>query len=164
MTETNIPELCSALQKSDEALRAMRQRATMWAAVYDGPSGFCLSLSGLDLRGLIASDREAMLLEFDGITASGREHKYRGGPPPQRLKRMQLAHELRARKAGVRWDMVDLREVYRRHNGICGICLRPVGFEEFTVDHIIALANGGPHLLQNLQPAHASCNSAKGDS
>lgn len=29
------------------------------------------------------------------------EHRYRGGPPPLRVKRMQLAHEVRARAAGV---------------------------------------------------------------
>lgn len=91
------------------------------------------------------------------------EHRYKGGPPPRRLRRMQIAHEGRARKAGVPWDTVDLRGVYRHHDGLCGICKAPVSLEEFTIDHIIPLSRGGPHLFENLQPAHKACNSRKGD-
>jgi len=74
---------------------------------------------------------------------------------------MQIAHEVRARAAGVPWDMVDLREVFRRCNGVCGICGNPVEHETFTIDHIIPLSRGGPHVLKNLQVAHKSCNSRK---
>lgn len=91
-----------------------------------------------------------------------REHKYVGGPPPPRIKRMQLAHEVRARRVGVEWEMVDLRRVYAHWNGQCGICRSPVGIEEFTIDHIIPLSQNGPHRLDNLQPAHSRCNSQKG--
>lgn len=92
-----------------------------------------------------------------------REHRYVGGPPPARLKRMQLLHETRARHHGVPWEMVDLRTVYARCDGRCGICGEAVPLEQVTFDHIIPLSRGGPHVASNLQAAHASCNSRKGD-
>lgn len=94
---------------------------------------------------------------------TSREHRYVGGPPPPRIKAMQLAHEVRARKAGVDWDLIDLRAVYRHWKGICGICREPVGLDEFTIDHIVPLSRGGPHLFDNMQPAHRACNSRKGN-
>jgi len=91
-----------------------------------------------------------------------RHHKYVGGLPPKRIMHMQLAHETRARKHGVRWDMVDLRRVFQRDEGLCGICRQPVNLDEFTIDHIKPLHLGGPHTFQNLQIAHAACNTSKG--
>ena len=32
-----------------------------------------------------------------------------------------------------------------------------------TADHVIARNRGGPDTLENLRPAHKSCNSARGD-
>lgn len=93
-----------------------------------------------------------------------REHKYRGGFPPKRLAKMQFAHEMRARKAGVEWDYVDMRDVYKSAVGICGICGEPVPFESFSVDHRIPMSRGGPHLPCNLQPSHLACNLKKGQS
>ena len=44
-------------------------------------------------------------------------------------------------------------------NPDCALCGQP-GAD--SVDHIVALMNGGDHSLTNLQPAHAKCNSIKG--
>ena len=41
----------------------------------------------------------------------------------------------------------------------CALCGRP-GAD--TADHITPLMHGGTHALDNLRPAHARCNSAKG--
>lgn len=101
---------------------------------------------------------DAMTRQIDAY----REHRYIGGQPPCRIRRMQFAHETRARKAGVRWEMVDLRTVYQAHGGLCGICHQPVSLETFTIDHRIPLSAGGPHVFDNLQPAHNSCNASKG--
>lgn len=92
-----------------------------------------------------------------------REHKYKGGPPPKRIQKMQFAHEARARKLGIEWDLIDLRTVYVHHQGRCGICGESVNFEEFQIDHVTPVSKGGPHLFANLQPAHKACNSRKGD-
>lgn len=107
-------------------------------------------------------DRTEWSFDDTGI-ALWREHKYVGGPPPPRIRRMQIAHEVRARKHGIRWAQIDLRVIYRRDEGRCGICHEPVGLEEFQIDHIIPISKGGPHLLENLQIAHGRCNSEKGD-
>lgn len=93
-----------------------------------------------------------------------REHKYVGGPPNNRIKKMQLRHEGRARSAGVVWEMVDLRRVYKKCGGKCGVCNEPVSVETFTIDHIVPLSKGGPHVYDNLQIAHLACNTQKGDS
>lgn len=111
---------------------------------------------------MIASEIDARN-RAKGYWTGHHEHRYRGGVPPRRLRRMQIAHEVRARQAGVPWDFVDLRLVYAKTDGRCGICRQPVSLDVFTIDHILPMTRGGPHLLDNLQPAHRSCNSKKGN-
>lgn len=111
---------------------------------------------------MIRSEIDRTVIDAVG-QVTHREHRYKGGLPPLRLRRLQAAHETRARKAGVDWDFVDLRHVYAKTQGICGICSSPVEFDNFTVDHIVPMSKGGPHLLSNLQPAHGGCNSRKRD-
>jgi len=75
---------------------------------------------------------------------------------------MRLAHQSRANRYGVRWDLVDFNFVHLIYDGKCGICGLSVSKEEMTIDHIVPLSRGGPHVLSNLQPAHSSCNTKKG--
>lgn len=118
--------------------------------------------------GAIQSVLDAITTRFHqahGGKGSGigvRVRTYVGGLPPRRIYRSMLAHEVRARKYGVPYDLVDYRDVYRDDHGTCGICGQPVGFDEFVVDHIIPMSDGGPHLRHNLQAAHLSCNAKKG--
>ena len=69
---------------------------------------------------------------------------------------------------------ITLPQLYRRDGGICQICGKPTdwndkGWTDFlgpmhpTIDHKIALANGGGHTWDNVQLAHAICNSYKRD-
>lgn len=80
----------------------------------------------------------------------------------------------RCRKYGVYYDpAVTRRKVFERDNYVCQICGKPtdpsdrewgtIGPLYPTVDHIIALANGGTHTWDNVQCAHAICNSYKRD-
>lgn len=76
---------------------------------------------------------------------------YFGGPSPSRVTRMQCSHETRARRLGIEWAPVDFSVIYDRDRGVCGICSQPVGFDVFTIDHIVPVSKGGPHIEQNLQ-------------
>lgn len=81
----------------------------------------------------------------------------------------------RCRKYGVYYDpTVTPQKVFERDHyqcGICGLFCIPgdtswnghFGPYSPTVDHIVALANGGSHTWDNVQCAHAMCNSKKRD-
>lgn len=85
-------------------------------------------------------------------------------------------HRHRARKYGVAYESgITLKMVWKRDNGICQICGKPCdwsdrGWNKYcgplypSIDHVIAMANGGGHVRTNVQLAHMMCNSEKGDS
>jgi len=50
------------------------------------------------------------------------------------------------------------RAVILQHKPDCTYCGKPAD----TVDHIVAIMNGGGHDLDNLQPCCAQCNNRKG--
>lgn len=76
----------------------------------------------------------------------------------------------RARLMGA-WDEdVNLSELLDATGGACGICHEPIDTAlrwphplSLTLDHIEPLSRGGRHAASNCQPAHAACNSRKGD-
>lgn len=45
---------------------------------------------------------------------------------------------------------------------ICARCSKPLTWEDFTIDHIVAHVRGGRTSLRNAQPMHRRCNSSKG--
>lgn len=80
----------------------------------------------------------------------------------------------RCRKYGVYYDpSVTSAKVFERDGYICQICGKltdpsdtswgTAGPNAPTVDHIVALKNGGTHTWDNVQCAHAICNSYKRD-
>lgn len=122
-----------------------------------------MSVSAIARRLLIhALDNASVdeILSIDGLVRH-REHIYSEGTT-DRIRRMQISHERRARCLGIQWEIVDLRLVYDHAKGICGICREPVSIEAFSVDHIIPVSHGGPHIFSNLQPSHLVCNIRKG--
>lgn len=61
-------------------------------------------------------------------------------------------------------------EVVKEHGWVCGICGEQISRElkypdpmSLSIDHIMPLAKGGTHAMENLQPAHLICNSLKRD-
>lgn len=105
--------------------------------------------------------RKGTWMERVGPQRSPLPKKYRNCPS-KRFRRLASQHEGRARRMGVPWDVVNLELVYIHHGGICGICREAVDRKSVTFDHVVALVNGGAHVWENLQLAHASCNSRKG--
>lgn len=54
--------------------------------------------------------------------------------------------------------------VYQRDNGICQICGKPLGLDDFTVDHIVPLNRGGLNDMSNYRCVCWRCNEWKRDS
>ena len=50
----------------------------------------------------------------------------------------------------------------RRDGLICGICKLSLEGSKIELDHIEAVACGGPHIMENMQLAHPKCNIRKG--
>lgn len=81
----------------------------------------------------------------------------------------------RCEKYGVEYSAgISLWSVCKRDKGICQLCGKPTDFKGKswngyfgamypTIDHRLALANGGSHTWGNVQLAHAICNSYKRD-
>ena len=59
-------------------------------------------------------------------------------------------------------EYVDRKVVYWREGGMCGICWKPIKFEDMHLDHIISLSKGGRHNYKNAQSSCAPCNLSKG--
>lgn len=74
----------------------------------------------------------------------------------------------RARRKGALVERVSRKAVFERDGWICQICHLPVysfvahpdPFSK-SLDHIIALSNGGAHCYSNVQLAHLVCNERK---
>lgn len=92
----------------------------------------------------------------------------------RKRKARNNSHRARCRKYGTIYDSsVTLEKVIKRDNNTCQICGKPCdpndnewgysGPTYPTIDHIKALRNGGTHTWDNVQLAHAICNSYKRD-
>lgn len=76
--------------------------------------------------------------------------------------------ERRARIYGVEHEAVSPRGVFERDGWVCGICSEAIGPTlhypdpmSASVDHVIPLARGGFHLMDNCQASHLTCNMRK---
>jgi 5-methylcytosine-specific restriction endonuclease McrA len=73
------------------------------------------------------------------------------------------------RRGAVRGSNVVAAHVYERDGWMCWICEAPLdraavvpAYEAPTLDHVVALALGGEHTMDNLRAAHFICNSRRG--
>lgn len=88
----------------------------------------------------------------------------------KRAHRRNHEHKRRVRIRSQRKDLIINRQVFMRDGYICQLCGEPtnpqadnIANDYPSLDHIIALANGGSHTLDNVQTAHRICNSLKRD-
>jgi len=75
-------------------------------------------------------------------------------------KRRASWRRYHARKLGATVGSVDEAAIYERDGHGCIYC---GATEDLTLDHVVALFNGGPHSEDNLVVACRSCNSGKRD-
>jgi 5-methylcytosine-specific restriction endonuclease McrA len=105
--------------------------------------------------------------------------RYEADPEPQRAwqrayqrRRPDVSantkHRRRALLRGATAGSVDARAVFLRDGGVCYLCGQPVDptasnrMERPSLDHVVPLARGGPHTLDNVRLAHYGCNLRKG--
>ena len=81
----------------------------------------------------------------------------------------EAKHRRRAMERAAFVAPVVRRHVYARDNYTCQLCGEPLDMSATvphplapTIDHIVALANGGTHEPANVQSAHYRCNAVKG--
>lgn len=83
-------------------------------------------------------------------------------------------HKWRAERYGVAYEPgITTEKLIERDGNICQICGEPCDKNDRSwgasgpyypsIDHIVAMANGGPHTWDNVQLAHIICNSRKRD-
>jgi len=86
---------------------------------------------------------------------------------PQRWTELTRAYggRRRARKAATQTGPVDLALILLRDGMVCHICSGVIeSMADLHFDHVIPLAKGGPHTMENIAPSHAQCNMHKGSS
>lgn len=85
-------------------------------------------------------------------------------------KRAGYESKRRVRKfTNAPYENVDFNAVFERDEWICQLCLDPVDSNPKwpepmspSADHVIPIAKGGGHNVENLQLAHLRCNISKG--
>jgi 5-methylcytosine-specific restriction endonuclease McrA len=87
--------------------------------------------------------------------------------PPCTRARWRETHYERAARYGLRFDVIAPTRVFERDGWRCQICQRKTKGKwpaprSPTVDHIVPMARGGHHVLENLQCACLACNVSKG--
>lgn len=83
------------------------------------------------------------------------------------LHRQRMVSRLKsARRRGVLKDQtveaVDPAEIIARDGLVCHICGQDVPEDQVSLDHLIPLKHGGPHVKWNLSIAHRTCNARRG--
>ena len=73
-----------------------------------------------------------------------------------------------ARRLRMRCHKTLTDAVVARDGAICHLCTKPIDLTlsghdlmGLTIDHVIPIARGGSHTLDNLKPAHRTCNARK---
>jgi 5-methylcytosine-specific restriction endonuclease McrA len=101
------------------------------------------------------------------------KHRRYGQEHPEKIR--EFARRRRARKRMNGSEPYTEAQVLRIHGTLCHICAGPIDLTKprkigsngwalsLQIDHVIPLAKGGPDTLENVKPAHARCNIAKGD-
>lgn len=92
--------------------------------------------------------------------ANERSRRWRQAHPDEQREHVKAWHDTRK---GAFIELVDPLVVLERGDGECGICGEDVDPSSFDVDHIVPLSRGGLHNYENTQPAHVTCNRAKGN-
>ena len=81
------------------------------------------------------------------------------------LKKIEINRKNNVIKVQRKSIPIDIRlAVYKKDNGVCQICGKPLDVDDFTVDHIVPLNRGGINEMNNYRCVCHRCNQWKSDS
>lgn len=70
----------------------------------------------------------------------------------------------RRRQVGTTYSRILYSTVLERDGMTCHLCSGPIAsLDDLHFDHVIPLAKGGEHTVENVRPSHALCNLRKSD-
>lgn len=117
----------------------------------------------IENRGWHASHKASRVELIKQTDAAGwKRAKERAWRQENPEKRRDQGHRRRALKVGGQSECLsrdEIRAVLESCDGRCAYCFELS--DSLTIDHIVPLARGGGHVLANLAPACARCNSSK---
>lgn len=77
--------------------------------------------------------------------------------------KISVRQRVRAINLGIKYDAdITLAVVFKRDRGICYLCRTWVTPGQASMDHKLALTNGGTHTWDNVRLTHLTCNLRKG--
>ena len=112
------------------------------------------------------------LKKYNGASAVERVRKWREDNP-ERTKELRVMAQGRRRSSGER-QRFSLEDVVHLYGTKCYICQEEIDLNapkkcgvdgwrrSLWLDHVISIANGGSHTLENIRPTHGECNLRKG--
>lgn len=62
-----------------------------------------------------------------------------------------------------KYAVLNKETLYYRDHAVCAYCGKALEVPDVTIDHVVAQADGGPHVWHNVVAACARCNSHKGN-
>ena len=169
------------LSQAERSKLAAAAASARWASVDpEARAKHGADLAAARWDGHVASPkptRQPRVCRFCGTTVRMTSRQITCGSTPCRLarnaERMReggWAKLRRARAATSAVEVIAPGKVFERDGWVCGICggkvdktLKRPDTMSASIDHIIALSNGGTHTWGNVQCAHLTCNVAKGN-
>jgi len=117
-----------------------------------------------------ADGPHVLTCEECGVTYRGkrRDRRFHNRACASRHRNRLMVHR---RRAGGGDRGITIEALYQRDMGICGIChlaVPAIGVGQVarhlvaSIDHVVPVSLGGPHVWSNVQLAHCGCNSRKG--
>lgn len=94
-------------------------------------------------------------------TRENRQQWKRQNPDHYRALRAIARHRRAGLMKEARHEIVLRADVFSRDNGVCHICQLPANPLRWELDHIVPIAQGGPHATDNVAVSHPWCNRRK---
>lgn len=148
------PEFRAKVLAWESARRARKMADPDWRAHKNAMNRECQARRAANPK-IRAHDRANMLARHRDRLANDPEYK-------ERHRSHQLRGVAKRRGALGKFESISRAKVYARDKGVCHLCGQLAPAKSWHLDHIIPLAAGGPHSMDNVAVSHATCNIRKG--